>query len=98
MTFRPINFQIDAVDDNQRMIRIGSSGFKVGSYYLHFHTPPPTHHSEAMEKEILSFFSDVLGCRVRGVVRGDNGPETSAYYAEVFKARREKIRQANREL
>ena len=95
---RPLKFNIDAVDEHQRTVSIGSNGFIAGSYFLHFHSPPPTRHSEAMEEGIFMFFSDVLGCRERGIVRKKNGPEASAYYAEVFKVIRNRVREANGEL
>jgi hypothetical protein len=95
---RPIDFHIDAVDDNLRMIRIGPNGSIVHSHFLHYYSPPPTHHSEAEEEELLTFFSDVLGCRIRGIVRQENGPETGAYYAEVFRGVRNRIREANGDL
>jgi hypothetical protein len=91
---------IDGIDESQeRMISFMSTPFQIGWYEVQFFTPPPTQHAEVAENQILMFASDTLGCRIgRRVVRHENGSERRGHYDQVFRRRRDKIREANGEL
>jgi hypothetical protein len=95
----PLDLKMDAVDGEQRMISILSSGgFEPGWYALLLFSPPPTRRAEDLEKQILTFVSDKLGCPVHHVVRGENGPEASEYYKRILEKRLMRIREGNGEL
>jgi hypothetical protein len=91
---------IDGIDESQeRMIRFMSTPFQTGWYEVQFFTPPPTQHAEVVEDQILMFASETLGCRIgRRVVRRENGPERRAYYNQVYRQTRDKIRGAGGQL
>jgi hypothetical protein len=93
---QPLNFTMNAVNKERRMINIFSSGGSTpGWYSLHLLSPPPTHHAENLEEQILMFVSDTLGCSVHRVIRGENGSEASDFYAGFFNMMRNKIREGN---
>jgi hypothetical protein len=99
MTSEPLNFLMDAVDEERRIITILSSGGSTPDWYsLQLNSPPPTRHATNLEEQILMFVSDTLGCRVRRVVRSENGSEVSDFYAGFFKMMRNRIREGNNEL
>jgi hypothetical protein len=93
MTPLPTEVMIDGLDDSRRMIRIASSGLRVGTYFLQFFTPPPMSHAETFEKQLLALVSDTLGCRVYDVVRNDNSPKKRAFYEEVFRAKQKSFQE-----
>jgi hypothetical protein len=89
---------ITGIDERQRMIYFSSTPFQPGWYDVQFYTPPPTQHAEAEENQFLMFVSESLGCRVgRRIDRKENGPERRQYYDQVFKQRRDRVREANGE-
>ena len=96
---QPLNFLMNAVDEERRTIVISSSGGSIpGWYSLQLFSPPPTRHAENLEEQILMFVANTLGCSIRHVARKENDSETKDFYEGFFKMMRNKIREGNGEL
>jgi hypothetical protein len=83
-----LNTQIVGLDGKRDILEF--VGLPVGFakkdtvYNAGLRSPPPTRRSPQLEEAVLTFVSKGLGCDVRQVTRGENGPDAIQFYDREF--------------
>jgi hypothetical protein len=89
-----LNTQIIGLDSDREIIEFVSFPGRDGLYSVGLRSRPPTHRSPELEEAALTFASNSLGCEVRNVTRGENGPDAIAFYNREVQRVRSLFREA----
>jgi hypothetical protein len=54
------------------------------TYTLGVYSPPPTHHDDVLEKDLIDLITQQLKCEIRSSNRRENKPEAASFYDRMY--------------